>query len=268
MGHTSSKSAGIGDDDGRKTTANSAVVSQTVTESGSITMKIASNAQTKGIGVGNSIKSDKFHGTDGYIAYYPDGERYECADWVSVFLYLDKPASPEDVVMADFQFSLLGVSGGGGEECDVTLGANVTRGGDSCHRRQDDVPPSDLHGDFGDLLKSGFGADVKFKVGGQLFAAHSSVLATRSPVFMAELFGTPEEGESKDVATTNCTIRIGDMDASVFWAMLHFIYTETLPCIEEGDRRHMLKCLCAAARRYDIKRLKLICKDMLHKGDI
>lgn len=113
MGQTTSKSAGDGKPKPKTTSAAAAaaaVVSETAT--GSMTMRIAGYSQTKGIGVGNSINSSKFHagGHTWYIAYYPDGDREEYSDWVSVYLCLARPAAgaaADDVVEAKFTLSLL-----------------------------------------------------------------------------------------------------------------------------------------------------------------
>ncbi|GJN25566.1 hypothetical protein PR202_gb13411 [Eleusine coracana subsp. coracana] len=81
------------------------------------------------------------------------------------------------------------------------------------------VPPSDIGRSLGDLLLSGAGADVEFEVAGETFAAHRCILAARSPVFMVELFGPMKE------KTANC-VRIDDMEARVFKALLHFMYIQ------------------------------------------
>lgn len=59
------------------------------------------------------------------------------------------------------------------------------------------VPVSDLGHQFGKLLESGKGADVTFDVDGETFAAHKVVLAARSPVFMAQLFGPLKSENTK-----------------------------------------------------------------------
>lgn len=130
----------------------------------------------------------------------------------------------------------------------------------------------DLHRHLGALLGSGVGADVRIKVGGKLFAAHKNVLAARSPVFMAELFGNNGGKDQKETtkaaaaATGNGVIRIDDMDLRVFRAMLQFIYTDTLPSIDKGDMAFMAQNLLVAAHRYGIERLKSISVDMIRKG--
>lgn len=116
----------------------------------------------------------------------------------------------------------------------------------------------DLHCRLGDLLKAKIGADIKFRVGRQNFMAHKNVLAARSSVFKAEFFGAMKDKK----ATCIC---IKDMEAMVFKAMLHFIYTDSLPQMNEEDRRATAEHLFVAADRYDVKRLKLVCEDMLCK---
>jgi speckle-type POZ protein len=63
---------------------------------------------------------------------------------------------------------------------------------------------------------------VVFQVGNETFAAHRNVLAARSLVFSAELFGMMKESD------TVCVIRVDDMEAKVFKALLHFVYTDSL----------------------------------------
>nr|XP_020177724.1 BTB/POZ and MATH domain-containing protein 2-like [Aegilops tauschii subsp. strangulata] len=122
--------------------------------------------------------------------------------------------------------------------------------------------------DFVDLLWKE-GADVTFKVGGETIAAHRWVLAARSLILKAaaeaELLGVPER-EKK--TTPMATVRIDDMEAKVFKALLHYIYTDTLPDeMDKGDEAvtAMAHRLLGAADRYKVERLKLICEDMLCK---
>ncbi|EAZ04206.1 hypothetical protein OsI_26350 [Oryza sativa Indica Group] len=297
MGQTTSKSAGDGKPKPKTTSAAAAaaaVVSETAT--GSMTMRIAGYSQTKGIGVGNSINSSKFHagGHTWYIAYYPDGDREEYSDWVFVYLCLARPAAgsaADDVVEAKFTLSLLsGTYGAVVEEKICTAKEILLRqwllaklGAYKIHQEEEDgqsivadttavaVPPPDLHRHLAALLGSGVGADVRIRVGGKLFAAHKNVLAARSPVFMAELFGNnggkdQKEAKAAAAATGNGVIRIDDMDLRVFRAMLQFIYTDTLPKIDKGDTAFMAQNLLVAAHRYGIERLKSISVDMIRKG--
>ncbi|CAL4924972.1 unnamed protein product [Urochloa decumbens] len=126
------------------------------------------------------------------------------------------------------------------------------------------VPPSDLARHLGRLLLSGQGADVRFRVDGEDVAAHRYVLAVRSPVFQAELFGAMKEASSSD---SSQRVEIRDMRADVFRNLLHFIYTDSLPEPESGrdddEAALMAQHLLVAADRYGMERLKLICEDKL-----
>ncbi|XBI20524.1 hypothetical protein VPH35_061797 [Triticum aestivum] len=116
-----------------------------------------------------------------------------------------------------------------------------------------------IHEHISDLLLSKEGTDVTFKVGGEEFAAHRCVLAARSAVFKAELFGPTKDGKMESV------IQIKDMESKVFRALPSFIYTDLLPEMEmntmqEGKAQETLwlQHLLAAADRYDLQRLKAL----------
>jgi speckle-type POZ protein len=105
------------------------------------------------------------------------------------------------------------------------------------------------------------GADVEFLVGGETFTAHGLVLRARSPVFKAGL--SVPTMTKEDVATNTAVIEIEDMEAPVFRSMLAFIYTDTWANMDGQDKAAMAQRLLAATNRYDIRRLKLMCEDML-----
>ncbi|CAL5011147.1 unnamed protein product [Urochloa decumbens] len=120
-------------------------------------------------------------------------------------------------------------------------------------------PPSNIAGHLGTLFETGVGADVTFTVEGETFAAHKVILAARSPVLMAELFGPMKEARMQHLT-------VEDMHPDVFRAMLHFIYTDDLPNTDEIWRDHdnkMIQHLLVAANRYDVDRLKSICQGIL-----
>ncbi|XP_073284442.1 BTB/POZ and MATH domain-containing protein 2-like isoform X1 [Primulina huaijiensis] len=127
------------------------------------------------------------------------------------------------------------------------------------------LPPPDIGQHFGKLLESGKGTDINFEVDGETFAAHKLVLAARSPVFRAQLYGPMKDED------TQCTI-IEDMEAPVFKALLHFVYWDVLPDFEELTGLNskwastlMSQHLLAAADRYGLDRLRLLCEDKLCK---
>ncbi|XP_078151094.1 BTB/POZ and MATH domain-containing protein 1-like [Carex rostrata] len=135
------------------------------------------------------------------------------------------------------------------------------------------VPPFDLHDQLERLLKSRERTDVEFVVGGESFPVHRLILAARSPVFNAELFGNMAEASMK-------VIKINDMKAWVFSALLHFIYTDRLPLpehdvvpeTETGDvslaqkETVFAQHLLVAADRYGVEGLRVICEERLCKN--
>nr|CAB3482488.1 unnamed protein product [Digitaria exilis] len=145
-------------------------------------------------------------------------------------------------------------------ECDVTV---VMRTAMSEPEAVCDiqVPPSALLDDLGKLLGSEVGADVRFEVKSEAFYAHKIVLAARSPVLMAELYGPMSDMNMK-------TITIEDMQPAVFKALLHFIYKDSLPAMDDLDTHEgeeMIKHLLVAADRYGIERMKVMCESILGK---
>ncbi|KAF8649199.1 hypothetical protein HU200_064394 [Digitaria exilis] len=98
-------------------------------------------------------------------------------------------------------------------------------------------------------------------VEGETFGAHRLVLAARSPVFKAELFG--EMAESKASSIT-----IEDMRAPTFKSMLDYMYHGLLPAgtaeMDEASRKKMeFEHLYVAADRYGLDTLKAMCEEVL-----
>ncbi|KAB2058625.1 hypothetical protein ES319_A11G246000v1 [Gossypium barbadense] len=128
------------------------------------------------------------------------------------------------------------------------------------------VPESDIGSHFGILLENEEGSDITFNVFGAKFHAHKLVLAARSPVFEAE-FSDRMEDDNEIVVT--------DMEPKVFKALLHFIYRDSLIDDEEfvGTSSSSMPSvsdalaakLLAAADKYDLPRLRLMCESVLCK---
>ncbi|KAG0522303.1 hypothetical protein BDA96_07G025600 [Sorghum bicolor] len=131
-------------------------------------------------------------------------------------------------------------------------------------------PPSDLHRHLGGLLATGEGADVTFVVDNRTFAAHRCVLMARSPVFHAEL-SLSTCPTTTTTTTTNdggaaVVVQIEDMEAQDFEAFLHYVYTDSLPPESKGSAAAaMLPDLVAAANRYQMERLRLVCEEKLRE---
>ncbi|KAL6651422.1 hypothetical protein ACP70R_010347 [Stipagrostis hirtigluma subsp. patula] len=211
-----------------------------------------------GMGIGKYVSSSTFSvgDRDWSIRLYPDGWKEEDKGaYVSLFLNFRKGAVG---VRVKYSFSLLGKN----DQVSNRLEATHTFDGAGLNDfwgwakymeksklkpllRQDsdsftircvmtiikdpqtedasiiEVPPSNLPQHFELMLKDGKGTDVTFTVDGQLFHGHRCVLAARSPVFMAELFGPLKKKPTQPS-------RIDDMEPTIFEALLHFIYTDSL----------------------------------------
>ncbi|CAL4941849.1 unnamed protein product [Urochloa decumbens] len=292
----------------------SSIIAETTT--GYHILKIDGYSLTKGTPTGDYLKSHPFTlgGHQWVIRYYPNGSTSEVKDYISIFLNLDETIASS--VKAGYQFrfedkvgeqpltleevrSFKSNSWGYTKfiqreeleksrhlkgdcfmvRCDIVVVNDfcaVEETAVDAPPRFVSVPPSSLHQHLGDLLLSEKGADVVFDVGGQTFSAHRCVLAARSPVFSAELFGTMKESDTAGV------ICVDDMEAQVFKALLCFVYTDSLPKTkkteedeneekeeeeqgqqDEDEEDVMAQHLLVAADRYNLERLKLICEEKL-----
>ncbi|XP_010420683.1 PREDICTED: BTB/POZ and MATH domain-containing protein 1 isoform X1 [Camelina sativa] len=296
-----------------KSLSQSLTVSTSTTETvnGVHEFKICGYSLAKGVGVGKYVASDTFMigGYSWAIYFYPDGKSPEDnSSYVSLFIAL---ASEGADVRALFELTLVDQSGNGKHKvhshfgralesgpytlkyrgsmwgykrffrrsslessdylkensllvrCRVGVVKSVTEG-PRCYNIP--VPVSNLGQQLGNLLESGKGCDVIFQVDEETFNAHKLVLATRSPVFKAQLFGPLGNPNTK-------CITIEDMEAPIFKALLHFIYWDELPDLQElmGADSTLASTLVAqhllaAADRYALERLKAICELKLCEG--
>ncbi|KAK1620498.1 hypothetical protein QYE76_026015 [Lolium multiflorum] len=271
---------------------------------------------------GNKIWSGPFMvgGHQWCIHCYPNGGDPSCADFISLDLCLDDDSDDdhdemEESVEAKFQFSFIDQVE---YQKPMYIRARETRSfsiGHRCwgcmkfmkrdalersaHLKADcftircdimvcnDLNSQDTVSDIGQhfkfLLQDKLGSDVTFEVSGEMFPAHRCVLAARSKVFRAQLFGPMTEG------VTSSAIQIKDMEAKVFAALLSFVYSDSFPKMEdetqavEGEEKdetpeveegqeeeateHVtwLQDLFVAADRYDIQQLKFLCEKQLAK---
>lgn len=242
-------------------------------------LKIDGYSHTKGTKTGSFIKSHPFTvgGHRWFIQYYPNGNTSESADYVSLFVYLDevvnKPLNAqhqfcliddlveETPLLSSVSCSFESYRGWGSAKFILRKDLEKSKylKNDSFMVRCDlvitkelrteemaevptitfvSLPASDLHQHLGDLLQSEKGTDVVFEVGCETFKAHRCVLAARSPVFSAELFGQMQESDAAGV------VNIGDMEAHVFKALLFFIYTDSLPQMDEEEECHVTTFAC------------------------
>lgn len=78
------------------------------------------------------------------------------------------------------------------------------------------VPVSDIGQHFGQLLESGKGTDVNIQVNGEIFAAHKLVLAARSPVFRAQLFGQMKDQNTEFINVKEMEVPVFKVQTSIF----------------------------------------------------
>lgn len=130
------------------------------------------------------------------------------------------------------------------------------------------TPPASSSLGLGDDLAMMFGkqdlTDVSFDIGGESFSAHRLVLAARSPVFRAELYGPMAESKMT-------SITIQDMETSTFGSLLHYMYHGSLPGHGKNDVPSTMaefQHLLVAADRYGVDGLKEICEDKLSGNGI
>ncbi|KAJ3700986.1 hypothetical protein LUZ61_004691 [Rhynchospora tenuis] len=235
----------------------------TETSTGSHLFKITGYSFNKGIGVGNCITSDTFTvgGHEWTIRYYPDGKS---GYYPLGYLAFDLVLKSDDKVKVKITLTMLSQSGG----TPFMQDSGVMHG--HCYETKQfeennfrDAPfhsagPTNLHQQRASLFERGDGTDVSFKVRGATFDAHQRVLAARSPVFRAELFG-PMNGKIK----VSEGIEIEDMEPSIFESMLHFIYSDSVPELDD-DKATTL----TLAEQHNFSELKAVCMEFLKPPEV
>ncbi|XP_047062523.1 BTB/POZ and MATH domain-containing protein 2-like [Lolium rigidum] len=273
------------------------------TDRATLAFQIVGYSKHKGMGTGECIQSApaSVGGYQWCIRYFPDGSKEEVKDYISVFIKL-LCKGPKVRALYDFrlvnhdsglsssvysrsespqEFNSLDRTNTWGFsdfkkrssleqspylrddrliiECDLTVLQEPLIVAKTVEVQ---VPPSDLSGNFGQLLETAEGADVAFKVQGEVYHAHKIVLAARSPVFKAELYGPMRDKRRRNIP-------VQDMQPAVFKALLHFIYTDSLPPMDDldgDDNKDMVKHLLVAADRYAMERMKIECEAILCKS--
>ncbi|XP_073356719.1 BTB/POZ and MATH domain-containing protein 2-like [Aegilops tauschii subsp. strangulata] len=194
------------------------------------------------------------------IDYSPNGDNSEDEEFISVFLVLDDDINHS--VKVQYVFSFI-------DQPELRVSKHIRQSEPVFFSERHDVHGH--HGrfrfmkresHFADLLLSKEGADITFEVGGEKFVAHRCVLAARSSIFKAQLYGAMNESS---------VVKITDMKAEVFGSLLTFIYTDAVPefvDMEAYDGHEIIYAprllqFLEAAERYDLQRLKSICEEKL-----
>ncbi|KAJ4786855.1 BTB/POZ and MATH domain-containing protein 2 [Rhynchospora pubera] len=265
---------------------------------GSHLFKIKGHSVQKLTGRGHFLKSATFKvgGYNWYLMYYPNED--DCGN--SIYLCL-KSSQKEGNVRASWTFTVLDqnerqLSQSRTSDI-VTFNGRLNRVGLRCHTSpafwswylKDDcvvlkctvtvvkesfvdssnpivMPPSKVQQQLGHLLRTGYEADVNFEVDGEIFGGHKCIIHARSPVFSETYFGlTKEKFDTK--------IRIKEMKAPVFKALLHFIYNDSFSGFkkmkgndETQDSGLLTQELMVVADRYGLERLRIMCEKTLSHG--
>lgn len=135
--------------------------------------------------------------------------------------------------------------------CEVSVVADSVNISGQSNAVQFKVPECRLADDLGLLFENQRFSDVTLCVNGRDFQAHKAILAARSPVFAAMFEHEMEERKHNRV-------EISDVDHEVFREMLRFIYTGKAANLER-----MADDLLAAADKYALERLKVMCEEAL-----
>ncbi|XP_065205311.1 speckle-type POZ protein B-like isoform X21 [Planococcus citri] len=117
-----------------------------------------------------------------------------------------------------------------------------------------EMPECDLSENFASFFENQTLTDVIISVNGKDFPVHKTVLAARSPVFCAMFKHRTKENELNRVD-------IKDINEAVVEGMLKYIYTGKCDDLDE-----LAEGLLAAADKYDLCRLKIMCVKKLIEG--
>lgn len=135
--------------------------------------------------------------------------------------------------------------------CEISVLADCVNVSGQTNAAQFKVPKCKLSQDLGSLLDDQKLTDVVLCVGNKEFPAHKAILAARSPVFAAMFEHNMKEKRLNKVV-------IDDVPENVLKEVLRFIYTGTIQNLIA-----MADSLLAAADKYDLERLKVMCEEAL-----
>ena len=137
--------------------------------------------------------------------------------------------------------------------CEVTTSLGE-EGSSVCEPLQFRMPDCSLSDDLERLLddQTELGDVILVAAGGEKIYAHKVILVARSPVFAAMFEHEMTESKFNRVNIT-------DVEPAVLRGMLRYIYTGRKP----QKLEQMAKGLLAAADKYDLERLKMMCEEVL-----
>jgi len=135
--------------------------------------------------------------------------------------------------------------------CEVSVVADTVNVTGQSNLMQFRVPQCRLSEDMSNLFEKHSFSDCVLCASGKEFNVHKAILVARSPVFTAMF----EHGMSE---SRDHRVQIDDIDSEVLREMLRFMYTGLAPNLER-----MADELIAAADKYQLERLKVMCEQSL-----
>lgn len=194
----------------------------------------------------SGLSQNTFHWTLSHFSYTESQRAYRFVqgkDWgFKKFIRRDFLLDEANGLLPDDKLTLY---------CEVSVVADSVNIAGQNNTTQFKVPDCKLSEDLSLLFESSKFSDVILSVEGREFFAHKAILAARSPVFAAMFEHEMEEKKQNRVEIT-------DMDNEVLNEMLKFIYSGKAPQLEK-----MADDLLAAADKYDLERLKVMCEEAL-----
>ncbi|CAL5001060.1 unnamed protein product [Urochloa decumbens] len=206
------------------------------------------HSPTKYLVVGDVVSSDEFS-AGGYswrIVCYPHGNERGNADYLSIFLKL--VSESKDNIKAIFDVFLMGRDGKPSDS-------------DACWCAPEDNP------------RWGFPQFVKRRDLAPIYAANGRVTMVCGVSSSCAVTPIPYRRRRRQILgsiladATMPVITVEEIDPAVFGVLLRFVYTDFFPEHEElgGSPTDMLQHLIAAADRYALDRLKIMCSQNLRE---
>nr|XP_045089567.1 BTB/POZ and MATH domain-containing protein 1-like [Aegilops tauschii subsp. strangulata] len=230
--------------------------SRCVAESASVShdFVLVNYSQIRDLPVNEAVTSGHFTvgGHDWFISFYPGGWSTSTSRYSQREKECPGYAAASDLC-ADPSLHRGGTSSTTASQSGASSPSSILRTERTTAGPAAAAPLPEMLGHLQRMLEDGKDADVTIDVGGRAFRAHRCVVAARSPVFDAELFGPMKR---KDAAEH---VEVHDMEPEVFELLLRFIYTDSLPGDGEDCRVAMTQHLLVAADRYGVDKLKQAC---------
>jgi speckle-type POZ protein len=124
------------------------------------------------------------------------------------------------------------------------------------------VPPSNIGSRLEQLWVSGQWSNLTLLVDESKIHAHWLIIYMRSPRLFSAVAPPKTKRHALVSSRTEWVVRIDDMKAAVLRAVLHFIYTDELPHVDDAV---VAGEMLAAALRFHLERMQAMCENLVSK---